>query len=300
MHQQLVRSRLEILPTIDSDYLADERRRELDIPRQLAIRQGESALRHSSNGFYVTQTGYRVQWRDAIKAARSAKTSIPPGCTLPAFTLRQHATTRIQFCNETTLSAGRRMAERGLKPLALNFASGTHAGGGFLDGGKAQEETLCRSSALYLTLIDDPMYAVHAKRPQPDFTDWAILSPDVPVYRDDRGSELNQPWLLSVISSAAPFVPAIGQPRSADLLRQRIRRVLAIAQAWGYSSLVLGAWGCGACGHDPARVARDFREAIERDFPGAFDHITFAIADWSYERRTLSAFVKAFAYTGQL
>jgi uncharacterized protein (TIGR02452 family) len=69
------------------------------------------------------------------------------------------------------------------------------------------------------------------------------------------------------------------------MLQQRIHRVLAIAQAFGYSTLVLGAWGCGAFGNDPHRTAVDFREALENDFRGAFSDVVFAITDWSPERR---------------
>ncbi len=65
--------------------------------------------------------------------------------------------------------------------LVLNFANELHPGGGFQQGNRGQESLLCRSSALFATLSADPMYAAHAARPLPDSTDWAILSPDVPV-----------------------------------------------------------------------------------------------------------------------
>jgi hypothetical protein len=48
--------------------------------------------------------------------------------------------------------------------------------------------------------------------------------------------------LLSLITCAAPVASRIGQPESGDLLQKRIHRVLAIAHAFGYSALVLGAW----------------------------------------------------------
>jgi uncharacterized protein (TIGR02452 family) len=38
------------------------------------------------------------------------------------------------------------------------LANGVQPGGGFLGGARAQEEVLCRSSALWHTLIGDPMY----------------------------------------------------------------------------------------------------------------------------------------------
>jgi len=154
---------------------------------------------------------------------------------------------------------------------------------------------LCRSSALYQTLAGDPMYEEHRKRPRPDSTDWAIYSPGVPVFRTDDGTELPHPWLLSFITCAAPYAAVIGQPEAGDLLQTRIRRVLAIARAYGHAVLVLGAWGCGAFENDPQRTAKNFRESLEHDFGGAFSDIVFAITDWSQERRFLGPFRDVFA-----
>jgi uncharacterized protein (TIGR02452 family) len=83
--------------------------------------------------------------------------------------------------------------------------------------------------------------------------------------------------------------------KAAELLRERIGRVLAIAEAYADEALVLGAWGCGAFGNDPARTARDFRDALYGPFRGAFREIVFAIADWSPSRRFLGPFRDAFA-----
>lgn len=67
--------------------------------------------------------------------------------------------------------------------------------------------------------------------PRPDSSDWAIYSPGVPVFRQDDGTALEEPWLLDFLTCAAPYAPTIGQPRSRKLLRSRIRRVLAIGRA---------------------------------------------------------------------
>ena len=112
--------------------------------------------------------------------------------------------THIQVSNETTILAAQRLSENGLRPLALNFANAIQPGGGFLHGALAQEETLCRSSALYATPVGDPMYEAHNQRPLPDSTDWAIYSPEVPFFRTDEGTALEQPWLLSILTCAAP------------------------------------------------------------------------------------------------
>jgi uncharacterized protein (TIGR02452 family) len=197
--------------------------------------------------------------------------------------------------NETTLGAARRLTDAGLRPLALNFANGVRAGGGFLRGSRAQEEVLCRSSALHATLADDPMYEAHRRRQDYESSDWAILSPDVPVFRRDDGTSLDAPWPLSFLTCAAPYGPWVGQPRSGDLLERRIARVLDVARAYGYDTLVLGAWGCGAFANDPARTARDFRAALESEFTGSFREVVFAITDWSPERRFLGPFRDAFA-----
>lgn len=283
-------SKLHILPCLDSEQMAISRWQELNIPRDAAAALGRSAVEAAREGFYVTKAGQKVVWRDAVQAAGAAKLSIDPDATVPSDERIAFPETRVQVTNETTLGASLRLVERGLRPLALNFANGIHPGGGFLTGARAQEEVLCRSSALYQTLVGDPMYEEHRKRPLPDSTDWAIYSPDVPVFRRDDGTELQYPWLLSFITCAAPYAPVIGQPQAGDLLQKRIHRVLAIARSYGHSVLVLGAWGCGAFANDPHRTALDFRQALENDFSGAFSDIVFAIADWSPERRFLGPF----------
>jgi uncharacterized protein (TIGR02452 family) len=284
-----------MMPCLDSEEMAGARRRELDIRRDDAKELGQSAVSAAKNGFYINRAGEKVYWRQLVETTCASKRSIPPEERLPDGKSRVFSETRVQVTNDTTIGAARRLTEAGHRPLALNFANGIHPGGGFLGGAKAQEEVLCRSSALYQTLVDDRMYEAHRKRLRPDFTDWAIYSPDVPVFRKDDGTELDRPWLLSFITCAAPVASRIGQPESGDLLQRRIHRVLAIAQAFGYSTLVLGAWGCGAFGNDPRRTAMDFRQALENDFRGAFSDIVFAITDWSPERRFLGPFRDVFA-----
>jgi uncharacterized protein (TIGR02452 family) len=261
----------------------------------MAAALGRSAVEAASAGYYLNKAGEKVDWSVMVQAARSGKRSIAPDASLPTGERIAEGETRVQVANETTLQASRRLVESGLSPLALNFANGIHPGGGFLSGDRAQEEVLCRSSVLYLTLVDDPMYEHHRGRQRPDFTDWAIYSPDVPVFRKDDGTELDRPWLLSFLTCAAPYAPAIGQPEAGNLLQKRILRVLAIARAYGYFALVLGAWGCGAFANDPHRTAVDFRQALETDFSGAFTDIVFAITDWSKERIFLGPFRDVFA-----
>jgi len=281
---------IRILPTLDSPELAAARHRELDVPRELARQMAQVELQAAKDGSYL-HGDQRVNWADEVRVAVDAKVSIPGDAALPSLEPTRFMETQVQVTNETTLGAARRLKN----PLALNFANGVTPGGGFLNGARAQEEALCRVSALYQTLVGDPMYAAHAKRPTQDSTDWCIYSPDVPVFRNDDGTTLAKPWLLTFLTCAAPYAPTVGRERSAELLTKRIHRVLEIARAYRHESLVLGAWGCGAFANDPERTARDFRSALEGPFRGVFTNIVFAITDWSDERRFLSPFARVFS-----
>jgi uncharacterized protein (TIGR02452 family) len=284
-----------LLPCLDSEDLATSRRRDLQLSRERAIALGLTAVEAVREGYYLTEAGARVVIREAVQAAVAARVSLPPEAALPARRNPPFPETVVSVANETTLGASRRLVEQGLRPVALNFANGVSPGGGFLKGALAQEEVLCRSSALFATLDGDPMYEAHQRRADRESSDWAILSPRVPVFRMDDGTALAEPWLLSILTCAAPVATAVGQPRAGDLLAVRIGRVLEIAAAFGYESLVLGAWGCGAFGNDTARTACDFRAALEDRFLGVFSRVGFAITDWSPERRFLGPFRDAFA-----
>ena len=149
---------LRLLPCQDSEQMAAGEKKELDIPRVLAAELGRSAVAASDCEYYTTRDGRQVAWGDLVWAACAAKRSIPPEAPLAERPQPSFSETRVLVTNCTTLGAAWEMTQRGLRPLALNFANGIEPGGGFLTGSKAQEEVLCRSSALYKTLVGDPMY----------------------------------------------------------------------------------------------------------------------------------------------
>src|SRR5205814_6023280 len=111
--------------------------------------------------------------------------------------------TSFQVVNRTTLDAARRLLDLdpGADVLCLTFASAKHPGGGFLGGARAQEESLARTSGLYACINGNPMYAFHQAHSDAMYTDYAIYSPDVPVFRNDEGQLLDQPYLCSFITS---------------------------------------------------------------------------------------------------
>jgi len=284
-------------PCLDSDALAEERRESLALDRSTAAALGDQAVRAARDGWYLRQDGSSVDWAAAVTAAISAKVSIPPDAPLPHHPEPVFSSTLVTVANEATLGAARRLVDLGVRPLALNMANGITPGGGFRHGARAQEETLCRSSALHATLEHDPMYQAHRHCDDYESSDWMILSPDVPVFRTDAGSPLDTPWLCSFITSAAPYAPRVGQPRSAHLMAARAHRLLEVAAAYGYDTLVLGAWGCGAFHNDPHRTAADFHRLLTGPFDERFREVVFAITDWSPERRYLGPFRDRFATT---
>ncbi len=286
---------LIVLDCLDSDVLAEARKQELNISRDFAIYRSRLVKTAVELGIYQNAFGNDVEWRDEIIAACLSKRSIPPWLELPPLPASGFEFTRVQVTNETSLGAALRLRDQGLSPLVLNFANGTSPGGGFFRGATAQEESLCHCSSLYWTLVSDPMYLHHAYRFEVESTDWGIVSPQVPFICNDSGTFFDNPILIDIVTSAAPYAPAVGQPRSRELLRDRIQRILHIAVGQNYTSLVLGAWGCGAFGNDPRQTAEDFKVAIVSNFNRQFTDVVFAIADWSPQRRFLRPFHDVFS-----
>ena len=61
--------------------------------------------------------------------------------------------------------------------------------------------------------------------------------------------------------------------------------MLSVGLLHRHDAIVLGAWGCGAFGNDPSLIAGLFKESIEKDVPGGYRKIVFAIVDTWEERR---------------
>lgn len=261
--------------------------------------QGREASRISQEGVYVAPSGRRVVFRDAIYAARAGTQSYPPDREIAPATKGQGAT-EFTVKNETTLSATRRLVLAGEQPVALNFASARHPGGGYLGGAQAQEESLARASALVACIDGDQMYAWHEAHRNPFYTDSAIYSPAVPVFRGEDGELLEEPYVCAFVTSPAVNAgvalrqdPACG-PAIRVAMARRIERVLAIAAANGHAQLVLGAWGCGVFANDPHEIATLFRDALFGPYRDVFAHVVFAVLDHSSSRSVISPFEQAF------
>ncbi|MEV7085277.1 TIGR02452 family protein [Streptomyces sp. NPDC093085] len=230
-----------------------------------------------------------------------------PGAAEMAGSIRtERGVPYITVTGESSLEAARRLT--GADPAApvavLSFASARNPGGGYLNGAQAQEEALCRASALYATLRAVPeFYAHHREERDPFYTDRVIHSPAVPVFRDDRGRLLGTAYAVGFLTSPAPNAGVIIRrtPEEAHripaVLAARAERVLETAVAHGYRRLVLGAWGCGVFRNDPAVVAESFRALLTGAgrFAGAFDETVFAVLDRTGEGPVLGAFRRVLA-----
>src|SRR5919197_1263369 len=136
------------------------------ISREQAAAYGRQAVDILQAGHYQPPSGRVVRIADLVEQAVQGTRAYPPETTLPD-THRGPHHTLVEVTNETTLAAVHRLRTAGHHPVALNFASATHPGGGFLTGALAQEEYLARSSGLYACLRDQPMYRFHQARYDP-------------------------------------------------------------------------------------------------------------------------------------
>lgn len=187
--------------------------------------------------------------------------------------------------------------------LVMNFANAIRPGGGYKSGASAQEEALCRQSTLYASIGSADareMYEHNRLLNAPFDSDYMLLSPNVDVFRNADLNLLDEPYTTAVMTIPAPNLNgrASGQPQKtvAFVMRERIRQYLYCAARYGYRTITLGAWGCGAFGHDAKEVARYFHDLLVGEKMWQFfDAILFAIYDKTADQYNYRAFKEAFS-----
>jgi len=175
--------------------------------------------------------------------------------------------------NDTVSEIMRYKYTTNTKVCALNFASFTSPGGGFLSGCNAQEEGLCHYSNLYETLsLEKEFYSYNKQHTNSGaYENRAIYSPKVYFSKDEKETycdiitcaapnlnyynNLESKWAGDDKSTQKPF-------DNSKLLKSRIEFVLDIAEDNEVDVLILGAWGCGVFRQDPKEVARYFKELL--------------------------------------
>ena len=213
---------------------------------------------------------------------------------------KENSNTKIKVTEESVLDAARRLNH--LYPCVLNFANATSPGGGFLRGAIAQEETICRSSALYLAIKDSHYYDYHKGQANTrakillkgtplstevsnsglTYSDTTIYSPDVPVFKNDEGQymPLQKTCFLTSPAPMRGSLENMFDPDPDDLddilepiIERRIGRILDVMATFNHKTIILGGWGCGAFSNDPWMVADTFKRKIAKN--GNFDRVLF-------------------------
>ncbi|EAY06463.1 hypothetical protein TVAG_149490 [Trichomonas vaginalis G3] len=205
---------------------------------------------------------------------------------------------KIEIRNESILDAVYRLVitEGRQNVCALNAANAFYPGGSFRTEARAPEETLCRSSALYYSLIQKPeYYDYNMMKGSKAASNYIIYSQDCPTWKVGNYKVLNEPFLVSYISSS-PVDRWGSKPEDDEKLNEmndeRIKSILLCAIENGVKNLVLGAYGCGAYRNDPAVISETFRKyLIDQNLKSHFQYITFSITGLS---RNIEAFQNTF------
>lgn len=231
----------------------------------------EDTLACIKQGYYTNTKGEQISIQDEMKTCQENTLfykSEELESLLSQRNTKEPISTTIEVTNETTLAAGERLSKTFDKVLCLNFASAKHPGGGFAEGSSAQEESLARSSGLFASLIMKlDMY--DRKIQNGLYHDDMIYSPHVPVFKNDNGSYLDEPYFLSFVTSPAvnkgalqKQLPNLSQQLIDNTMKKRIRKILSIALHHEYDALILGAYGCGVFKNRASDVANYFKEVL--------------------------------------
>ena len=265
----------------------------------------QETLRIIESGTYRNNLGETVSIKDetdfAVKNSRLFRTEdFPEHFDLTKF----DGETKFEITDETTLEAAKRICkeDENANPFVLNFASAKNPGGGFLGGAQAQEESLARSSSLYPCLkANFEMYEYNRRTSSCLYSDWMIYSPRVPVFRNDDGSLIQKPYLVTFLTSPAVNAGVVKQkePQKVHLIeltnRERARKFLWIANKENHKTLILGAWGCGVFQNDPKEIAQIFNKLLKGEFANCFERVIMAIYDITPKQKVYNAFVEGFA-----
>ncbi|MCD7827786.1 MAG: TIGR02452 family protein [Clostridiales bacterium] len=191
--------------------------------------------------------------------------------------------------------------------LVLNLANPVTPGGGVRIGARAQEEDLCRKSSLLLSLeCNEAAKYYNYNRSLNTYmaSDAVIITPKVEIFKDENGELLDESFIVAVMTCAAPCLlfgmEGLSRQQYKNMLYSRIEGMLRCAAYMGYSTLVLGAFGCGAFGNDAGLVSDLFYKALkEFNFDGMnendmFRRIAFAVLARDDEQYNFEEFNRNF------
>ena len=212
--------------------------------------------------------------------------------------------------NADCMEIAEQLIAQGYNPAILNLASAKKPGGGYRDGMGAQEESLCYSSTLSLSLYQygNPKYINIRESGVPvkeigytlDMNHGGIYSPNVTFFRNNISKFYtlrDEYFKCDVITVAAlcfngrSHYAGIDElsyrsedggftPEGEQIMLNKIRTIFRMGVENGKDALVLGAFGCGAYALPPSKVAPMFRTVMEEpEFRNKFKLLVFAILE---------------------
>lgn len=251
----------------------------------------------------LPQFGNYKDYLDGTKLYKTAYDVTDLGTTYPS--------TETGCINADCVDVAQQLIDAGYNPAILNLASAGRPGGGYDLGLGAQEESLCQSSNLSLSLYQfaDPRRlkcvrdsgVPHKQIGYPlDTNCGGIYTPGVTFFRNNKRKYFtikDDPFRCDVITVAAlsfngrnDFARALElmykaadggfTPAGAEVMRNKIRTIFRMGVEHGKDALVLGAFGCGAYKLPCNAVAELFRQVMnEPEFTGKFRLLVFAIRE---------------------
>ena len=164
------------------------------------------------------------------------------------------------------------------KACVLDFASYRQPGGGYMNGGWAQEEALCAESNLFPILegLRDVYYEPNRQTMRGGlYSDRALYLTDV-IFTTGGGMKKRDVIVCAAVNRRFALQNHRSEPECDIDMMHRVQTVMHIAAAHEVDTLVLGAFGCGIFGNDPVKVARMFDDWLKAH-PGQFENVVFAI-----------------------
>lgn len=223
------------------------------------------------------------------------ETEIPGQAPAAALEVRGEGTVEALF----RLSRGELLCPR---LGVLNFASAKNPGGGFLNGSLAQEECLAFCSNLYHTQTTGQgprYYEINRACPDPVYTDTMLIG-DVTFFRTENLILTKDCVTCPVITAPAVNMGVVlrsggSADRAREVMKGRMRKILALFAYWGCADLILGAYGCGVFRNDPEDVARFWQELLEgENWSRLFHSVTFSILERPGKEGNIGPFHRRF------
>ena len=265
-------------------------------------RENADLFQHWQSGNAEVDLGDYQSFLDSTKLYRESYDVSHLGATYPL--------TETGCINADCVDVAQHLIAAGYHPAILNLASAQKPGGAYQKGSSAQEESLCRSSNLSLSLYQfgDPTYkhirecGVPTKTPgyPLDLNYGGIYTPNVTFFRNNQSKYFTlkeQPFRCDVITVAAlsfsgrndyslaeelRFRAADGgfNPDGEAVMLNKIRTIFRMGVEHGKDALILGAFGCGVYKLPVPEVVRLFRVVMEEpEFANKFRLIVFAILE---------------------